>query len=88
MSGAEPHGPVTQGHFLATLGAELRLAALSARATASQRLALASGVGRLLDPAEMGELFKVLALISPGLSPPVGFDRRGQEIRGLAAYKP
>ena len=72
-AGAEIHGPVTQGRFLTELGVGLRLAALRARATPSQRQALDSGVGRLLDPAEMGTLFKVIALISPGLPPPPGF---------------
>ena len=72
-AGAEIHGPVAQGRFLAELGVGLRLAALRARATPSQRQALDSGVGRLLDPAEMGTLFKVIALISPGLPPPPGF---------------
>lgn len=72
-SGAATYGPVTQGRFLAALGAEQRLAMLSARATPTQRRALESGVRRLLDPAEMGEAFKVVSLLSPGLPPPPGF---------------
>jgi NADH dehydrogenase [ubiquinone] 1 alpha subcomplex assembly factor 7 len=72
--GAEIHGPVLQRRFLAELGAELRLAALSAQATPNQRRTLAAGVRRLLDPDEMGDLFKVMALTSPGLPTPVGFD--------------
>ena len=72
-AGGEIHGPVTQGRFLTELGVGLRLAALRARATPGQRQALDSGVGRLLDPGEMGTLFKVIALISPGLPPPPGF---------------
>lgn len=88
MAGAEIHGPVTQGCFLKALGAELRLAALSARATASQRLFLESGLRRLLDRNEMGELFKVLALVSPGLSRPAGFDRQGEEVCSSAATNP
>jgi NADH dehydrogenase [ubiquinone] 1 alpha subcomplex assembly factor 7 len=71
--GAEIHGPVQQGTFLSELGAELRLAALRARATPAQRQALDSGVSRLLDPAGMGTLFKAVALVSPGLPPPPGF---------------
>jgi NADH dehydrogenase [ubiquinone] 1 alpha subcomplex assembly factor 7 len=73
--GAQTHGPVTQHRFLAALGAELRRSALSARAMPSQRQALESGVRRLLDPRKMGDLFKVVALVSPGLPQPVGFDR-------------
>ena len=73
-AGAVVHGPVTQGRFLAALGAEARLAALSAGATNAQRAALESGLERLIDPAQMGNLFKVLALTSPGLPAPAGFD--------------
>jgi NADH dehydrogenase [ubiquinone] 1 alpha subcomplex assembly factor 7 len=73
-AGAIVHGPVAQGRFLAALGAEARLAALSARARPAQRAALESGLQRLIDPAQMGNLFKVLALTSPGLPAPAGFD--------------
>jgi NADH dehydrogenase [ubiquinone] 1 alpha subcomplex assembly factor 7 len=72
--GAETHGPVPQGRFLAALGAELRLAALSRRATPGQKRALEEGLRRLLDPGEMGDLFKAMALVSPGLQPPPGFE--------------
>lgn len=71
--GADIYGPVPQGNFLSELGAELRLAALRARATSAQRQALDTGVSRLLDPGEMGTLFKAIALVSPGLPPPPGF---------------
>ena len=77
-AGADTHGPVGQGRFLAALGAGMRLAALSARATPAQWRALESGVRRLLDPGGMGDLFKVLALVSPGLPPPAGFDTAGE----------
>ena len=73
-AGAEVHGPISQGRFLTALGAGLRLEALSARATAAQRQSLESGVRRLLEPGEMGDLFKVVALVSPGLASPAGFD--------------
>ena len=73
-AGASVHGPVTQGRFLAALGAEARLAALTAQAGPAQRGALESGLARLIDPTQMGNLFKVLALTSPGLPVPAGFD--------------
>jgi NADH dehydrogenase [ubiquinone] 1 alpha subcomplex assembly factor 7 len=76
-AGAVVHGPVPQGRFLRALGAETRLAALSARASAAQRARLQDGLARLLDPAQMGNLFKVLALTSPGLPPPAGFAPAG-----------
>jgi NADH dehydrogenase [ubiquinone] 1 alpha subcomplex assembly factor 7 len=74
MTGAETYGPVTQARFLVTLGAAQRLAALSAQATPTQRLTLEAGLMRLLDPAEMGDRFKVIALVSPGLPTPAGFN--------------
>jgi NADH dehydrogenase [ubiquinone] 1 alpha subcomplex assembly factor 7 len=73
-AGAEVYGPIRQGRFLTALGAGLRLAALSARAAPAQRQSLESGVRRLLDPGEMGDLFKIVALVSPGLPSPSGFD--------------
>ena len=78
-AGAKSHGPMPQARLLAALGAALRTAALRAaalraRATPSQQRALDSGVERLLDPSGMGTLFKAIALISPGLPPPPGFD--------------
>jgi NADH dehydrogenase [ubiquinone] 1 alpha subcomplex assembly factor 7 len=73
-AGAENYGPISQGRFLTALGAGLRLAALSARASPAQRRSLESGMRRLLAPGEMGDLFKVVALVSPGLPSPAGFD--------------
>ena len=73
-AGAVVHGPVAQGRFLAALGAEARLASLLVAATKAQRGALESGLDRLIDPAQMGNLFKVLAMTSPGLPVPAGFD--------------
>jgi NADH dehydrogenase [ubiquinone] 1 alpha subcomplex assembly factor 7 len=72
-AGAVAHGPVPQGKFLRALGAEARLAALTARARPEQRASLESGLRRLIDPDEMGNLFKVLALGTPGLPAPAGF---------------
>ena len=75
MSGAQIGGPVTQGRFLTELGALPRLAALSSGATPAQRRMLESGVARLLDPADMGSVFKVMALLSPGMPASPGFGR-------------
>ena len=63
-AGAEIYGPVPQGGFLAALGAGLRLAKLREHATPRQRRLLENGAKRLLDPDEMGNLFKVMALAS------------------------
>jgi len=72
-AGAAIYGPVTQAKFLRALGAAARLAVLCQRATPPQRQRLQSGFARLLDPGEMGTLFKALALASPGLPAPEGF---------------
>ena len=73
-AGAETYGPVPQGRLLAQLGIRARLAALSGRANCAQRRELESGVERLLDPAQMGDLFKAVALVSPRLAIPFGFE--------------
>lgn len=46
------HGPVGQGHFLRNLGIELRAARLNQPAE----------MARLIDPGQMGDLFRVMAL--------------------------
>jgi NADH dehydrogenase [ubiquinone] 1 alpha subcomplex assembly factor 7 len=73
-AGAAAHGAVSQGTLLQRLGAAQRLEGLSARAAPAQRRQLESGLERLLDPAQMGTLFKAMALTSPGLPTPPGFD--------------
>jgi SAM-dependent MidA family methyltransferase len=72
-AGAAAFGPATQADFLRRLGIHARFAILAsgARPDAARRLAAASR--RLLDPDEMGTLFKVVAFQSPGLPPPPGF---------------
>jgi NADH dehydrogenase [ubiquinone] 1 alpha subcomplex assembly factor 7 len=75
-SGADIHGPVTQREFLLRLGIEVRAQQLLAGATSAQRDIVAAGVRRLIDPQEMGTLFKVMAIASPGLPAPDGFAGR------------
>lgn len=72
--GAQALGPVTQGRFLAGLGIEARAKALMKRATPQQASDIASGVHRLINPAEMGTLFKVITLCHPALPSPPGFE--------------
>jgi NADH dehydrogenase [ubiquinone] 1 alpha subcomplex assembly factor 7 len=72
-AGARAWGPVTQRAFLRALGIEARKATLLERATPAQAAAITSGCRRLIDPAEMGTLFKVLALAPPRLPAPPGF---------------
>lgn len=67
------YGPLPQGQFLLELGLSQRRERLLQRATPAQKEMIASGAARLVDPMQMGVLFKVLALTSEGLAPPPPF---------------
>lgn len=71
-AGTRSFGPAGQGEFLAALGLETR-AAMLARARPDQAASVQAGAARLTDPAEMGTLFKALALTGPGGPAPAGF---------------
>ncbi len=68
------YGPVEQGRFLIANGIAERIANLVKGRTAEESTALSSGVERLTDPAQMGSLFKVLAIAHPDLPMPAGFE--------------
>lgn len=73
-AGARIDGPVSQGAFLVRLGLEQRLRVLSeAVADQEARHQLIAGAERLIDPASMGTLFKVMAISSASLLEPPGF---------------
>jgi NADH dehydrogenase [ubiquinone] 1 alpha subcomplex assembly factor 7 len=76
--GARCHGPVTQGSFLRALGIEARLEALLRNATAAQAEQLLSGCRRLIDAAEMGTLFKVMAIADPRIDELAGLPNEAQ----------
>jgi len=59
-----------QGRFLIDKGAEVRLGVLLRGKDEATALTLKAGVRRLIDPMEMGRLFKVLAATSPERSAP------------------
>jgi SAM-dependent MidA family methyltransferase len=63
---------LTQGEFLRRLGIEQRAAALS-RARPDRAEVIGRQLRRLTAPEEMGELFKAVAIHSPGLTVP-GFE--------------
>jgi NADH dehydrogenase [ubiquinone] 1 alpha subcomplex assembly factor 7 len=71
-AGARIHGPVDQGRFLAALGIGTRAAALK-RAAPDEADDIDAAVARLTGSAQMGSLFKVLAMTSAGLVP-AGFE--------------
>ena len=67
------YGPLPQGEFLLKLGLGARRDRLRQGATADQMVAVSSGAARLVDPRQMGIVFKVLALTSSALPPPPPF---------------
>jgi NADH dehydrogenase [ubiquinone] 1 alpha subcomplex assembly factor 7 len=70
--GAAVHGPLSQCNFLAELGIGPRAERLMI-ANPQQARDIAAAVDRLVNPAMMGALFKVLALVPPQSPPPPGF---------------
>jgi NADH dehydrogenase [ubiquinone] 1 alpha subcomplex assembly factor 7 len=72
-AGLMTHGPMPQGEFLLKLGLAARRERLLQRATPTQAEAIASGAARLVDPRQMGVLFKALVLTSARLPPPPPF---------------
>ena len=72
-AGCQVFGPLDQGTFLETLGIGARAEALM-EAAPGHRRDIAEGLSRLTSKALMGRLFKVLALTSPGMPPPPGFE--------------
>jgi SAM-dependent MidA family methyltransferase len=70
-AGAEVTRLVTQARWLKAIGIEARADALS-RSNPERTEEIRSGLRRLTDTDEMGELFKVLAIHSPAWPAPVG----------------
>ncbi|WP_404383504.1 class I SAM-dependent methyltransferase [Caenispirillum salinarum] len=75
--GAKASGPVDQGAFLNALGIVQRADVLAQNAAPQQAAEVRKALHRLIDPAEMGTLFKVLALADPALPPLPGFEGSG-----------
>jgi len=72
-AGAGVYGPIGQGRFLLSLGITARAKRLMAAAAAQQGDDIEAALKRLLAPSEMGNLFKVMALVPPGAETPPGF---------------
>ena len=73
-AGAAAHGPVSQATLLDRLGLALRVERLCAGKSDEEKREIEAGAFRIAAASEMGELFKAIALSSPALPPPVGFD--------------
>jgi len=74
-SGARVWGPVTQGDFLSALGLAERARKLSTGKSSKEAQAIEAACRRLIEPAQMGSLFKALALTHPAMSAPAGFGK-------------
>lgn len=68
--GAAVHGPIEQGAFLLALGLRERAGKLGANADEETRQAIGAAVERLAGRAQMGTLFKALAVTPRGVVPP------------------
>lgn len=75
-AGAAVSALIPQGEWLARLGIGARAAAL-AKARPDQTESIAAALHRLTDAAEMGTLFRALAIYPPDAPPPPGFDKEG-----------
>ncbi len=71
--GARPVGLMPQGDFLNAMGLEARTEVLSRTIEGAARTELVAATERLAHPAQMGHLFKVMAVTSAGLPPPYPF---------------
>lgn len=72
-TGFETFGPMPMGEWLLRLGLEARARQLLARVSDDEARHTISRVSRLVDPAQMGALFKVLALTKGISAPPPPF---------------
>jgi NADH dehydrogenase [ubiquinone] 1 alpha subcomplex assembly factor 7 len=73
-AGAQVHGPVPQGLFLARLGLFQRTNRLARSLSPRQASSMMEGARRLGEPDRMGRLFKAIALVTPGTAVPPGFE--------------
>ena len=74
QSGLPSHGPIPQGQFLTRLGLFARVNRLATTLPPRQAMGMTQAGRRLAEPDRMGALFKALALTSPGLPVPAGFE--------------
>ncbi|KAF9428911.1 hypothetical protein BGZ94_000572 [Podila epigama] len=68
------HGSITQAHLLHSLGIGARLDMLLAKATADRRKNLINSYHRLVDPKEMGNVYRAMAMTPLGSPVPVAFE--------------
>ncbi len=66
-SGLQASNPMPMGEWLLRLGVEARVQQLTRQAGEEKAMEIRSRVSRLIDPKQMGALFKVVALTASGL---------------------
>lgn len=71
-AGVKVFGPIGQGTFLRAMGIDLRAATL-AKAAPERTEDIVAARERLAAPDQMGQLFRVLALVAPGWPAPSGY---------------
>lgn len=71
--GAAGYGTVTQGEFLKTLGAAVRVEKLCEKLESDAKSAMMAAYARLTSPRYMGELFKAICITHPNHPKPEGF---------------
>ncbi|MFN2258362.1 MAG: SAM-dependent methyltransferase, partial [Parasphingopyxis sp.] len=71
-AGTQIFGPIAQGDFLRAIGIEARTSVL-ARSAPGRREELIAARDRLIDPKQMGTLFRTMALVSRNWPEPAGF---------------
>ena len=71
--GAEIAGVMTQGQFLQAMGLEARTHMLASKASGETQRQLIAASERLANPAEMGDLFKVMAITGGLIGSPYPF---------------
>jgi SAM-dependent MidA family methyltransferase len=77
--GAQVHGPIPQGLFLARLGLFQRTNQLARRLPPRRAAVMMEGARRLAEPDRMGRLFKAIAVITLGVATPPGFESGRRE---------
>ncbi|KAG0051895.1 NADH dehydrogenase [ubiquinone] complex I, assembly factor 7 [Gryganskiella cystojenkinii] len=68
------YGSVTQANLLYSLGIGVRCDMLLAKANAARREVLISSYHRLVEPEEMGHVYRAMAMTPRGSPTPVGFE--------------
>lgn len=68
------YGPIPQAALLRGLGIEMRARQLLQSASDDQARDIEAALRRLIDPEQMGSLFKALAIAHPDMAPPPAFE--------------